>query len=243
MFRIIALPLFALLFSAMAYAEQPNPDPWEGFNRKVFAFNEQVDNWVLRPTAVGYKKVTPQPLRASFSNFFANLRELKNIASNLLQLKLGAAASDTGRLLTNSTLGFFGFYDVATPLGMRKHNEDFGQVLGYWGVKSGPYVMWPLFGPSTLRDSAGGVAEYASNITVLSMNDSNAVNYSLTALLAVNTRANLLDAEGLVQGDRYTFIRSFYLQNREYLIRDGKIEDDFGDEDWDSWDDDWEGEE
>lgn len=237
---IIAALLIGLAGPVYA-AEEYNPDPWEGFNRKMFAFNEKADQYVLRPAAKGYKAVTPKPVRSSVSNFFSNLGELKTIASDVLQLKMGQAASDTSRFVVNSTLGFFGFFDVATHLGLKKHDEDFGQVLGYWGVSSGPYIMWPVLGPSTVRDSAGFAFEYAADLSLINFGKNDGENLAIAGMYATSVRADLLDAEGMIQGDRYTFIRSFYLQHREFLINDGQMEDDFGDDDWDDFDDeDWE---
>lgn len=243
MHKLFPLTLALLVFSASAYADdEHNPDPWEGFNRKMFVFNEKMDKYALKPAAKGYRKVTPKPVRSSVSNFFSNLGEIKVIASDLLQLKMLQAGSDTGRFVVNSTLGFFGLFDVATHMGLKKHDEDFGQVLGYWGVSSGPYIMWPVLGPSTVRDSAGLGFEYASNLSMVTFGKNDGENLALAGLYGVSVRESLLDAEGLIQGDRYVFIRSFYLQNREYLIKDGKLDDDFGDDDWDAWDEEEENE-
>lgn len=218
-------------------AEEYNPDPWEGFNRKMFAFNQKADQYVLKPAAKGYKAVTPKPVRSSVSNFFSNLGELRTIASDILQLKMGQAISDTSRFVVNTTLGFFGFFDVATHIGLKEHDEDFGQVLGYWGVGSGPYIMWPLLGPSTVRDSVGLGFEYAAHLSVTDYGRDTEEDLILAGLYGVSVRADLLDAEGMVQGDHYVFIRSFYLQHREFLIKDGQMDDDFGDDDWDDFDD------
>lgn len=235
--KFLYIPFIALVLATPVQATEYNPDPWEGFNRKMFSFNEKMDTYALRPMAVGYHKVTNQPVRSSVSNFFSNLGELKVIVSDLLQLKIGQAASDTGRFVVNSTLGFFGLFDVATHFGLKKHEEDFGQVLGYWGVGSGPYIMWPFLGPSTVRDSAGLGLEYASNVTVINFGRNGTEDLAIGTLYATSVRADFLDAEGLIQGDKYTFIRSFYLQRRAYLINEGrKMEEDFGDDDWDDFD-------
>ena len=128
--RVILISL--LLCAAPALAQEtPNPDPWEGFNRKMFAFNETMDKHLLKPVAQGYRAITPKPVDRSLGNFFSNFGDIKVLISDLAQLKLAQAASDTGRILVNTTLGFFGFFDVATRLGMPKHQEDFGQVLGF----------------------------------------------------------------------------------------------------------------
>lgn len=238
MLKIIALPAFLLLFATPIMAEEHNPDPWEGFNRKMFAFNEGADSYVLRPVAKGYKAVTPKPVRSSIGNIFTNLGEVKTIASDLGQLKFKQAASDTGRFLVNLTVGFFGVFDVASHIGLTKHDEDFGQVLGYWGVGSGPYIMWPFLGPSTVRDSAGLGLEYASRISMINFGRDRGENLAIAGLYGINVRASLLDLEGMIQGDRYVFIRSVYLQRRAYLINDGKTKDDFGDDGWEDFDED-----
>ncbi len=224
---------FILLFLLLpATAQEPNPDPWEGFNRKMFAFNETMDKHLLKPAAQGYRAITPKPVDRSLGNFFSNFGDIKVLISDLAQLKLAQAASDTGRILVNTTLGFFGFFDVATRLGMPKHQEDFGQVLGYWGVGSGPYLMLPFLGPSTVRDISGTLVEYNYGVTLSALGENEWEGWGIVGVYGLQVRARLLDMEGMISGDRYTFIRSFYLQNREFLVRDGKIKDDFGDEEW-----------
>lgn len=227
---------FLLLFaSSMALAEEKNPDPWEGFNRKIFAFNEGLDTYALKPLAQGYRFVTPQPVDRAFGNFFSNIGEIKTIVGDIAQLKMKQAGSDIGRLLVNTTLGFFGVFDVATRLGMPKHKEDFGQVLGYWGVGSGPYLMLPFLGPSTVRDISGLVVEYNYGVTVNALGENELEGWAIVGLYGVQIRAGFLDLEGAISGDKYSFIRSVYLQNREFLINDGQNSNDFGDEDWDEF--------
>ena len=234
--KLLILSVLGLVFHTTVWAKDSNPDPWEGFNRKMFVFNETMDNYALKPAAIGYRKVTNEPVRSTVSNFFSNLGEIKIILSDLGQLKIRQAGSDTARFLINTTVGFFGFFDVARHIGLPKHNEDFGQVLGYWGVSSGPYVMWPFFGPSTVRDTAGFSFEYATNVTLINFGRNRLENIGIASIYAIDAREGFLDLEGTIQGDKYTFIRSFYLQNREYLIHDGNVPNDFGDEDWDDWD-------
>ncbi len=234
------LLVMALILASQVQAQdaEHNPDPWEGFNRKVFAFNEGADRWVLKPLAKGYQKVTPSMVETGISNAFANLGELNTIANDLLQLKLGQAVSDTTRFLVNTTVGLLGLFDVASAMGLEKHEEDFGQTLGYWGVNSGPYVMVPLLGPYTVRDGFGRIVDaqvdYVTNL------DHVPTRNQLIALRVIDTRASLIKAEELITGDRYTFIRDAYLQRREYLVKDGVVEDDFGEEDYeedyDAWD-------
>ncbi|MDO6681014.1 VacJ family lipoprotein [Oceanobacter sp. 5_MG-2023] len=240
---LLATLLLTLASTGQAASADDNLDPWEGFNRRVFAFNEVMDKYVLKPTAQAYQYVTPQSVDDSVSNFFSNIGDVLVVVNDLGQLKLTQAASDTGRFLVNSTVGFFGFFDVATHIGLRKHNEDFGQTLGYWGVGTGPYLMLPLLGPSNLRDTGGLVMHWGSGLTSSRIGDSVTEDYSMIALQAVDLRADLISSEGLITGDRYIFLRSFYVQRREYLVNDGvaadSFEDDFDDFDDEEWDDDW----
>lgn len=228
----------ALLALNVAAEETPDPDPWEGFNRRVFAFNEVLDQNVARPLARGYQIMTPQPVDDSVTHFFSNLQDVIVVINDLGQLKFAQAASDTARFLVNSTVGFFGVFDVATHIGLPKHNEDFGQTLGYWGVGSGPYLVLPVLGPSTLRDGAGDLVGSLAGVDYLSLPDTNAKKLAAYTLRNIDVRADLIATEGLISGDKYTFIRSFYLQRREYLLNDGESSDDWGDESWD--DDAWE---
>ncbi len=231
------LTIFFLSFSAMA-EEASDPDPWEGFNRKVFAFNEVVDKYALKPVAQGYRSITPVPVQSSVSNFFSNLGDVMVVANDIGQLKLGQAASDTARFLINTTVGFFGVFDVATHIGLSKHNEDLGQTLGYWGVGTGPYLVLPFLGPSNLRDATGTAGDFAYGVGISDVGDDAKAHGAMYALWAANTRASLLDAEKLISGDRYTFLRSAYQQRREFLVNDGETQDDFGDDEWDTeWDD------
>ncbi len=242
----------ALLFSGVAVAEDEyNADPWEGFNRRVFAFNEVMDKYVAKPLAQGYQYVTPQDVDDSVTNFFNNLGDVLVVVNDLGQLKFGQALSDTGRFLVNSTVGFFGFFDVATHIGLERHEEDFGQTLGYWGVGTGPYLVLPLLGPSTLRDTGGTGLEFVSGLGSTSIGDNWPKKIGIFTVENVDKRADLIASEGLITGDKYIFLRSLYLQRREYLVNDGVTADDFGDfddfddEEWDDeeWDEDWDKEE
>lgn len=233
----IKLLLLTSLLQLAACASQPeNPDPWEGFNRKVYAFNDVADKYVAKPAAKAYQAITPNFLERGIDNVFSNLREFLNVIADLSQLKFQAAANDSGRFLINSTVGVGGFFEVASYIGLEKRTEDFGQVLGYWGVGPGPYVMLPILGPSTVRDSGGALLD--SQIDALSQIDHVSTRNQLRVLNLVNTRANLLKTESLLSGDRYTFLRDAYLQRREYLISDGAVaEDSFGEEEFEEWDD------
>ena len=212
-----------------------NGDPWEGFNRKVASFNDGVDTYFFRPIAQGYRAVTPQPVDDAVSNFFGNLGEIFVIVNDLLQFKFKQAASDTGRFVVNSTIGFFGFFDVASKIGLEKHSEDFGQTLGYWGVGPGPYLVLPFLGPSNVRDAFGLVPRYTlDELDLITEIDDIPTRNSVTGLSLIDLRADLIPSEGLIQGDRYTFFRNFYQQRREYLVRDGEVQEDaFTDDDFD----------
>lgn len=202
-----------------------NEDPWESMNRAVFRFNDTLDRWALKPVAKGYRAVTPDVVENGVHNVFRNLGEARNLANNVLQLKMHDAGVDTARFFFNTTFGVLGFFDVATKMGLQRNDEDFGQTLGAWGVKSGPYVVLPLMGPSTLRDSVSLYPEsYTSPYRYI--NDV-PVRNSMFALNLVDTRAKLLSAERLITGDKYRFVRNAYLQNREFKVKDGNVVDDF----------------
>lgn len=209
---------------APVVAAGADPDPWEGFNRAVFSFNDRLDRYALKPVAKGYKKVTPRPLRTGITNFFANLRMPIVLLNDLLQGKVRAAGSDGARFFVNSTLGFAGFVDASTVLGIARNDEDFGQTLGVWGVSSGPYLVLPFLGPSSARDSVGFAADVGTSPDTYVLADE--LNVGLAAVNVVNLRASLLEVEHIVQGDRYLFLRDLYLQRREFSVQDGRIESD-----------------
>lgn len=220
--RLTAL-LVALLLAGCATTGDRDPrDPWEGFNRTSFAFNEKLDAAVLKPVAQGYVKVVPGFAREGVNNFFDNLEDLGTGLNNFLQGKPKEGASDLGRFAVNSVIGVFGLWDIATPLGLEKHYEDFGQTLGVWGVRSGPYLVIPLLGPSTARDAPAKVVDpswyYSGAI------DNNVVYWSFWGLDKVRTRANLFQAEGVLEAaalDKYTFLRDAWLQRRRSMVFDG----------------------
>ncbi|CAH0209044.1 putative phospholipid-binding lipoprotein MlaA [Pseudomonas sp. Bi70] len=213
--------LMALPLAGQAATE----DPWESFNRPVFRFNDAVDTYALKPLAQGYRKVTPQFVETGVHNVFRNMWEVGNLANNLLQGKIHDAGVDTSRLLFNTTLGGLGFFDVATRMGLQRSDEDFGQTLGAWGVQSGPYLVLPLLGPSSLRDAPAKIPD--SYLTPYPHIDHVPTRNVLRGVNVIDTRASLLDAERMVSGDKYIFIRNAYLQNREFRVRDGDVEDDF----------------
>ena len=200
-------------------------DPWEGVNRVIFKFNEKLDTYALKPLAQGYQFITPQFLEDGIHNMYRNIGDVRNLANDVLQAKPHSAGVDTARLLMNTTLGVAGFFDVGTKMGLQRNSEDFGQTLGHWGVPSGPYVMLPLLGPSTVRDA---VALYPDGFTepYPYMHDIPARNMAI-GMDIIDTRASLLSAEKLVTGDKYVFIRNAYLQHREFKVKDGQVEDDF----------------
>ena len=197
-------------------------DPWESWNRKVFAFNEGLDENLLKPVATVYSKVVPQFVRRSVDNFFGNAADAWSAVNNLLQGKLQPAFEDTVRFTTNSVFGFFGLLDIATEFGLDHRYEDFGQTLGHWGISPGPYVVWPLFGPSTVRDSIALPLD--RSVSPALVINSGATQWGITGLQVINTRANLLGAIQLLDDialDKYSFLRDAYLQRRRSLVFDG----------------------
>lgn len=209
-------------FAANAATEA---DPWEGFNRAIFTFNDTLDTYALKPIAQGYQFITPQFLQDGIHNMYRNIGDVRNLANDVLQGKPHAAAVDTSRMLMNTIFGIGGFFDVGTKMGLHRNDEDFGQTLGRWGVSSGPYVVLPLLGPSTVRDAVG---IYPDTFTepYRYMNDIPARNMAI-GMDVIDARASLLSAEKLITGDKYIFIRNAYLQNREFRVKDGQVEDDF----------------
>lgn len=200
-----------------------NPrDPIEGFNRAMFAFNDSVDKAVVKPVAQGYVLVIPSPLRTGVSNFFGNIGDVFIAVNNLLQGKLPEAAGDMGRVAINSTVGLFGLIDVASEAGLEKHDEDFGQTIGRWGVADGPYVVLPILGPRTLRDAFAQILDTKTDpIAQLSGVPS---RNTLLASRAVSERADYLSTDKIVDEaalDRYAYIRDAYLQRRRSKLYDG----------------------
>lgn len=200
-------------------------DPLEPVNRVVFNVNDTLDTWILRPTAVVYQAVMPEFAERGVRNFFSNLGEVRNVVHNTLQGKLDGTAASTGRFLINSTVGIGGLFDVATKIGIEQSREDLGQTLGAWGVSSGPYLVLPLVGPSTLRDSSGLLVDpFLSPITYAPLALPERAGVTVTS--GLQTRADLLSAESLLTGDAYVLFRQAYLSKREYDVNDGRIESD-----------------
>jgi phospholipid-binding lipoprotein MlaA len=228
----VGLLMAAMALAAPAWADDSkaaaNPDPWEGFNRKMYGFNDALDTHALRPVASFYRRVTPGFIVEGVSNFFSNLGEPVTVINQLLQGKVRNAVSDTGRFLLNSTVGVLGLFDVAGRAQIPHHKEDFGQTLGVWGAGPGPYLVLPFLGPSTVRDLSGRGVDYADN--PIGYQYSFKTHVVLFALEGVSDRAALIPMEGVIQGDKYLFVRDLYLQHRDFEIHDGKVKDSFLDD-------------
>jgi phospholipid-binding lipoprotein MlaA len=215
-----------LLQGCATTQEEANPDPFEGVNRVVFAFNDQLDKRMLAPVARGYNWIMPGFAERGVSNFFANLYDLNGAINAALQGRFTQVAQNSGRFVVNSTVGMFGFVDVASEMGIAPYRTDFGHTLAIWGFESGPYLMLPFFGPRTVRSGVGFMFD-----TVASLQwqlDTTSRNL-LFALEIIDNRAALTVADDLITGDRYVFIREAYLQQREYFVNGGVIEDPFSD--------------
>jgi phospholipid-binding lipoprotein MlaA len=197
-------------------------DPFETFNRHMYTFNEGLDQDVLKPIATAYKEVVPGPARTWVRNFFANLGDLWTGANSLLQGKFGDAVVDWARFAFNSTWGVLGINDVATEMGLEKHDEDFGQTLGRWGMEDGNYHVWPIFGSRTSRDTLGSVVDWFGD--PVRYVDNGAVRWTARGVRLVSNRADLLDASRILEEaalDKYVFQRDAYLQRRRSQIYDG----------------------
>lgn len=206
----------------------PNPDdPLERYNRAMFAFNETMDEYVVTPVAKGYNYVMPNAVNTGITNFFNNLDDVVVFFNSLLQFKFHEAVSTSARIVWNSTIGLFGFIDVATSFDLPKYNEDFGQTLATWGVGSGPYFVLPFLGPSTVRDGLSLPVDWFAFDPVFQDKELK-VTLSLLAVRFTDKRADLLTATNIIDEtapDKYAFIRDAYMQRREYLIYDGEPPD------------------
>ncbi len=218
---IASLALSASLLGGCANGTNP-ADPFESFNRGVYSFNEGFDKAIMKPVAEVYRAVLPQFIRSSVGNFFGNVNDILTALNNLLQGKFTTAYTDFGRVAINSTLGILGLFDIATEAGIEKHEEDFGQTLGWWGMGDGPFIMLPFLGPSTGRDAVGRVVDYLSDpVTYV---DPQRASNTLWGVRIVNRRSELLEASEVLQTaalDPYEFVRDAYLQRRRNLINDG----------------------
>ena len=203
-------------------------DPYENLNRKTYEFNENLDEKIAKPIAEIYSKFPP-PIKNGVTNFFNNLEEVDTFINQLLQGKPKESLNDLTRFIINSTIGLAGFIDVASKIGLERHEEDFGQTLGVWGVGQGPYIMLPVLGPSTLRDTfSRPVSSFLSVTFHMTETD---VNIALKSIDAIETRERLLEVESLLSGDKYAFVKDAYIQSINYEVKDGiDVEDDFIDD-------------
>lgn len=224
--KLFLLPfglLASLSLSGCASIAETDPeDPFESYNRAIYAFNDGLDRAIVKPVAQGYNAVLPDPVNKGISNFFSNLDDVVVVFNDLLQFKLEQALTDTGRIVFNSTFGLLGFIDVSSSLQLPKHNEDFGQTLGYWGLDTGPYFVLPVLGPSTIRDTGGVIVD--SFVDPLGEFETDDDRLALYVLKGIDTRAGLLSASKILEEaalDPYLFVRDAYLQRRQNLVYDG----------------------
>ena len=223
-FLFLVWLMLAVLTAGCATGPNANPkDPLEPMNRRIASFNDVLDDNLLKPVATGYRDYTPQPVQTGVSNFFRNLSDVWSTVNNGLQLKGRETAESCLRVVVNTVFGIYGLFDVATEIGLQRHPEDFGQTLGYWGVPSGPYVVLPLLGPSTLRDGASLPVDTKGNL-VRHIEEVPTRN-TLTVVNLVDKRAHLLkttDQLDTMAIDKYSFMRDAYIQRRQYQINEGR---------------------
>lgn len=224
---VFYIALCTSLLSNSASAQGSSYDPWIGMNQHVFAVNDYFDQLLVRPIALTYTSITPRVLQIGVGNFFDNLQDVNIAINDFLQLKIQEGISDSSRVLINSTMGVGGLVDVATNLGLDRNEEDFGQTLGAWGVETGPYLFLPVFGASNLRDSFGLMVDAVFN--PIRFLENIETRYSLYLMDELDFRSSLLAYDELIIGDRYLFVREAYVQNREYVVNDGEVTDEFGD--------------
>ena len=224
-FFFVFLIAFLTACSSLPTGTERSPaDPWEPFNRSIFSFNEGLDDYVLKPISEGYRFVLPKLVREGISNFFSNYRDIYTALNNLLQGNIDLAFSDLIRVMVNTIFGLGGTIDMATPAGLEKHTADFGQTFGVWGVPSGPYVVLPFFGPSSVRDTFGTAADLESDY-LFSFVSNIGLRNTITGIRVVNARNNYFEAGELVEGaaiDKYSFLRDSYIQRRQYQIDKAK---------------------
>jgi len=216
--------ILLLLLSPFTFAEV---DPFQNINEKTHNLNQTLDLQVASPVARFYKRITPDFLEKGITNFTHNIEDLSIGINNILQGKFNEGLSDFSRFTLNTSIGLLGFIDIASDLGLTKHDEDFGQTLAVWGVPDGPYLVLPGLGPSTTRDTLSMIPD--AFLTPLWLIDHDRTSYSLTAIDLIDTRARYLGLESVVIGDEYLFYRDAYLQSRNFEIKDGEVEDDFDD--------------
>ena len=227
MSKILIIILSLSFFSFI----QSEVDPFQNLNEKTHNLNQSLDKSIATPIAKVYRKVTPDFLEVGVTNFTDNIEDINIALNNLLQVKIKDGLSDILRFTINSTIGLAGFFDIASSMGFQKHSEDFGQTLAVWGVSDGPYIVLPILGPSSLRDTLARIPE--AFMTPLLLIDHDRTGYELTAIDLLDKRARYLGLESIVVGDEYLFYRDAYFQSREFDINDGLTEDDFDDFDFD----------
>ena len=225
---IINICLIVLPLSSVSLLSDEINDPFENLNRKIFELNENLDKKIAKPVAETYSKVPPK-IKKGISNFFNNIEEVDTFVNQMLQGKPKQSINDLSRFIINSSVGLGGFIDVASRIGLDRHEEDFGQTLAVWGVDQGPYIMLPILGPSTLRDTFSRPVSSFLSVT-FHMTDTD-VNIALKGIDAIETRERLLDVESLLSGDKYSFVKDAYIQSMNYEIKDGiDVEDEFIDD-------------
>lgn len=235
------LAVFGLtsLYSSFCIAETYEEfDYFEPINRSIFEFNDQADQYLLKPAAKAYKFVMPSIVDKGITNIFNNLDDFETFANSLLQAKFHNAIVSLNRIIYNTTFGLGGIFDVATSFGLINEEEDFGQTLGYWGYENSTYLMLPFIGPSTVRDLSGRLVDRTFEPLQYVDEVHEDTTYIATGIKLLDKRADILGAENLIFGsDRYSFIRSAYYQNRNFLIKDGSVDDPFSDDDFEYYDD------
>ena len=222
--NIFKICFIGIIFTLCTVAKTEN-DPLKDINERTHNLNQTLDIQLASPIARFYKRITPDFIEISITNFTRNIEDLSIAINNMLQGKFNDGISDLTRFTINSTLGVGGFIDVASSIGFDKNDEDFGQTLAVWGVSDGPYLVLPGLGPSTMRDTLAMIPD--AFLTPLWLIDHDRTSYSLTAIDLVDTRARYLGLESVVIGDEYLFFRDAYLQSREFEILDGQVDDDF----------------
>jgi phospholipid-binding lipoprotein MlaA len=234
MMRVIRMIVaFALAMALVGCASTTNPkDPLEGFNRAMFTFNDKLDKVALKPAASAYQSTLPSFVQTGVGNFFGNIGDVWTAVNNLLQGKVADGFSDIARVAINTTLGLVGLIDIGTEAGFQKHKEDFGQTLAKWGVGPGPYIVLPLLGPSTLRDTVALPVDFKGDLWLYQ--DPVRVRNTGSVIRIIDKRAALLDAGNLIEDaalDPYQFVRDAYLQRRLSQIYDGDVPNEKKDDD------------
>ena len=224
---IICVVLLIFISGCATTGVKDERDPIEGFNRSMYSFNQGIDKVLFNPIAKLYQAITPDFVEKGISNFFNNIDDISIIANDILQLKIGQAYMDTARFVFNSTLGLAGFRDVSSQMGLEKHDEDFGQTLAVWGVGAGPYLVVPIFGPTTLRDSTSLVVDDVLLNPVTYLNNNDALKAGILTINFIDIKADLLITNDLVDEaalDQYEFTKNAYFSKRESQINDGRLE-------------------